>query len=79
MAETKDYLDRMQAAAVLRYGRELTPAEAGEAFILHGIDHRIEHLSNLRNDETTIHGAAKRLTFERAIKDAHTAARKVGR
>jgi hypothetical protein len=77
--ETPDFLESMQAEAKLRFGRELTASEAGQKFLEHGLDARIQHLSKLRNDETTIHGAAKRLTFERALKDAHHAARKVGR
>jgi hypothetical protein len=78
MAE--DYIDQMQSEAKLRFGRELTAAEAGAKFAEHGLDARIQHLQNLRNDERlTIHGAAQRLTMERAIRDAHHALRKVGR
>jgi hypothetical protein len=78
--EPKDFIDHMIEESVLRYGRKISAREAGEAFLHHGLDARINHLKNIRKDETlSINKAAERLTYERAIRDAHTAARRAGR
>jgi phosphoserine phosphatase len=78
--EPKDLIDHMQEESRLRYGRELTPQEAGQKFMEHGLDARVNHLKALRKDETSsVRDAAKRLTMERALMDAHTAARRSGR
>jgi hypothetical protein len=78
--ESKDFIEELQAEAKLRFGRELTPSEAAAKFSQHTLDHRIEHLKNLRSDETSnVRKAAERLTFERALKDVHHSLRKVGR
>jgi hypothetical protein len=80
MSERKDFIESMQEESLLRYGRELTPEEAGQAFLAHGLDARINHLKALRKDETSsVRDASKRLVMERALMDAHTAARRSGR
>jgi hypothetical protein len=80
MAETRDYIDHMQEEAKLRFGRELSASEVATQFALHPMDTRINHLKALRADETlTIHGAAKRLTYERALKETHHTLRRAGR
>jgi hypothetical protein len=76
-----DFLERMQREAKLRFGRELTPDEAAAKFAGHGLDHRIEHLSNLDSSDETqnVRAAAERLTYVRALKDVHEKLRRVGR
>ena len=80
MDEPKDFLEALEEESKLRFGRELTTQEISAKFLEHKLDARVAHLRNLRKDETlTIHGAAKRLVLERALYDAHHAARRSGR
>ncbi len=81
MSDDRNYIERMQEEAKLRYGRSLTPDEAAAKFAEHKLDARINHLKTLRDDGETlsIHKAAERLTFERKLRDVHNALRKVGR
>jgi hypothetical protein len=80
MSDEKDFLEAMHAESRLRFGKELTPEEAAERFALHSFDARIQHLSNLRRDESlTFNEAAKRFRYERALRSAHEKLRLVGR
>jgi hypothetical protein len=74
-----DFIEAMQEEARLRFGKELSPAECADKFSLHGFEARIEHLKQLKTDELSIRDAAKRLTFERALKNTHERLRKINR
>lgn len=75
-----DFIDEMQTEAKLRFGKELSPAEVADKFALHDFEARIQHLKNLKTDDTmSLRGAAKRLTFERALKETHHHLRKADR
>lgn len=76
----KDYIDEVQAEARLRFGDELSPAELAEKFAGHDLDARVYHLKNLKNDgELTPREAARRMAYERALKNTHEMLRKAGR
>jgi hypothetical protein len=78
MAE--DFIDEMQKEARMRFGKELSPAEAADEFALHNFEARIQHLNNLKTDDAmSVREAAKRLSFERALKETHHRLRKVDR
>jgi hypothetical protein len=76
----RDFIDEMQAEAVLRFGAELTPEEAGKRFAGHSQEERIFHLKNLQSDgDLTVDEAAKRYSYEKALRRTHTILSKVGR
>jgi hypothetical protein len=76
----RDYIEEAQEEARLRFGRELSPNELAEKFAGHDLDARIYHLKNLtNNDEMTPREAARRMAYERVLKNTHEVLRKVGR
>ena len=80
MSDDNDFLDELQHESRLRFGRELTPAEAAEKFALHGLDARVQHLKRLKTPEAgTVREIARRHAFEGAMRRVHEELRKVGR
>jgi hypothetical protein len=75
-----DYIRYMQKEAMLRWNRELTPAQAAEQFALHNFENRVAHLRNIEtSDAMGVREAADRLAMERALRRTHETLRKVGR
>ena len=78
--DTTDYIEEAQQEARLRFGGELSPAELAEKFAAHDLDARVYHLKNLKNDGgLTAKEAARRMGYERALKNTHETLRRVGR
>ena len=82
MAEdTRDVIEQIQSKAHGYHGRELTPAEMATEFAKFDIGERVDALDRLNADSAplSISEAAKRLPYERALRNAHEPLRKVGR
>jgi hypothetical protein len=77
---TRDYIEEAQQEARLRFGHDLSPAELAEQFGGHDLEARVFHLKNLKNDgELSPREAARRMGYERALKNTHEMLRRAGR
>jgi hypothetical protein len=85
MAEdNRNFLDKAQFITKAKTGRELTPSEMGREFARYGLEDRVNYLDELDRERQSgaplsIREAAKRLVYERALKDTHEKLRKVDR
>ena len=83
MAEDpRDFIDQTQSRAKNYLGKELSPAEMATEFAKWGIADRVNALERLSADgsgELTVQEAARRYSFENALRNTHETLRKVGR
>lgn len=75
-----DFIDEMQKDALVRFERELTPAEAAAEFALHPSETRIAYLKSLDGRPLPMsREGAQRHAMETALRRTHETLRKVGR
>jgi hypothetical protein len=84
MEDKRHYIDQVQALSRGYNGRELSPAELALEFAKHDVHDRVTALDGFERERTSgeplsIREAARRLAFERALRDTHKTLRKVDR
>ncbi len=82
MAEdTRDVIEQIQSRSIDYTGKELSPDEMGMEFAKWDIETRVKALQDLRASDgsTSIREAARRLSYERVLRNTHETLRKVGR
>lgn len=83
MAEdTRDYIEQTQSRSIDYNGKELSPAEMAREFAKCDIDARVSALQSISADgggELTIDQAARRHTFESALRGTHEKLRRINR
>jgi hypothetical protein len=85
MAEdTRDFLEQAQSVTRDKIGRELSPAEMGREFSRWARDDRVRYLQQIEVENRSgkplsIREAARRMVYERELRDTHERLRRVDR
>lgn len=82
MAEdTRDYITQTQSRSVDYTGKELSPAEMATEFAKRGIDERVSALQSLsaETNPLSLDEAARRGSYESALRRTHEMLRRIGR
>ena len=83
MAEdTRPYIDQVLSRAESYIGKELTPQEMSTEFAKWDLQTRVAAIEEIKidgGDFLSVRDAARRHTFERALRTTHETLRKVGR
>jgi len=79
-SDDRNYIEQVQSRAKAYGGKEISSDEMARNFVKCGIDARVDILERLKADDRplTLNEAAKRHSFESALKRTHENLRKIG-